>query len=106
VDTFSRKVVGWSIDSSWAATLVTNALGMSIGNRTPGAGTVIHSDSECGRVPVFPRFLTLTAMDAAGCWCQAAPGLPDPHSDRRLLSFSDMSVAWERLVRRPASPTV
>jgi putative transposase len=43
LDTFSRRVVGWSIDSSPTATLVTSALGMAIDNRRP-AGTVIHSD--------------------------------------------------------------
>jgi transposase InsO family protein len=32
LDTFSRRVVGWSIDSSQTAALVTNALGMAIGN--------------------------------------------------------------------------
>ncbi|TSD40553.1 DDE-type integrase/transposase/recombinase [Rhodococcus sp. KBS0724] len=43
-DTFSRRVVGWSIDSSQTATLVTNALGMAISNRGPTPGTLIHSD--------------------------------------------------------------
>lgn len=43
LDVFSRRVVGWSIDSAQNATLVTNALGMAISNRRP-AGTVIHSD--------------------------------------------------------------
>ena len=44
LDTFSRKVVGWAIDSSPNAQLVTNALGMAIETRSPKAGTVIHSD--------------------------------------------------------------
>ena len=43
LDVFSRRVVGWSIDSSPTAALVTNALGMAIGNRDPD-GTIIHSD--------------------------------------------------------------
>jgi putative transposase len=43
LDTFSRRVVGWSIDSTQASTLVTNALGMAISNRNPQQ-TVIHSD--------------------------------------------------------------
>jgi len=43
IDTFSRRVVGWSIDSSPAATLVTSALGMAIGNRRSD-GTIIASD--------------------------------------------------------------
>jgi transposase InsO family protein len=43
LDAFSRRVVGWSIDSSPTSALVTNALGMAIDNRTPTAG-IIHSD--------------------------------------------------------------
>src|SRR3954454_8895830 len=44
LDVFSRKVVGWSIDSQPATTLVTNALGMAIQARRPTGPTVIHSD--------------------------------------------------------------
>ena len=44
LDTFSRRVVGWSIDSSQTAALVTNALSMAIANRDPGLGGIIHSD--------------------------------------------------------------
>jgi transposase InsO family protein len=44
LDTYSRRVVGWSIDSAPTAALVTNALGMAIENRRPEAGAVIHSD--------------------------------------------------------------
>ena len=45
LDTFSRRVVGWSIDSRPTAALVTNALGMAIDGRQPAKGeTVIHSD--------------------------------------------------------------
>ena len=43
LDTFSRRVVGWSIDAPQTATLVTNALGMAISNRQP-AGALIQSD--------------------------------------------------------------
>jgi putative transposase len=42
LDTFSRGVVGWSIDSSATAALVTHALEMAIESRRP-PGTVIHS---------------------------------------------------------------
>jgi putative transposase len=44
LDTFSRRVVGWSIDSSQTAALVTNALGMAIANRDPQRGVIVHSD--------------------------------------------------------------
>jgi putative transposase len=44
LDTYSRRVVGWSIDASPGAALVTNALGMAIDSRQPAPGTLIHSD--------------------------------------------------------------
>jgi len=44
LDTYSRRVVGWSIDSAPTSALVTNALGMAISNRSPSAGGIIHSD--------------------------------------------------------------
>jgi transposase InsO family protein len=43
LDAYSRRVVGWSIDSAQSATLATSALGMAISNRTP-AEAVFHSD--------------------------------------------------------------
>jgi putative transposase len=44
LDAYSRSVVGWSIDSQQAASLVTNALGMAISRRKPKAGGIVHSD--------------------------------------------------------------
>lgn len=44
LDAFSRRVVGWSIDSSQTAALATSALDMAIRNRTASPGVVIHSD--------------------------------------------------------------
>ena len=46
LDTFSRRVVGWSIDASQTSTLVTNALSMASQNRSPerSSGLIIHSD--------------------------------------------------------------
>jgi putative transposase len=55
LDVYWRRVVGWFIDSSPTAALVTNALGMAIQTRTPPAGAIIHSDqggsSPPGRSP-------------------------------------------------------
>ena len=44
LDAHSRRVVGWSIDTHQASSLVTNALSMAVTNRTPPTGAVIHSD--------------------------------------------------------------
>ena len=43
-DVFNRRGLGWSIDNSATSGLVTTALEMTIGNRLPNPGTVIHSD--------------------------------------------------------------
>ena len=42
LDTFSRKIVGWSIDSRQDSTLVVNAPDMAIRNRRPELGGIIH----------------------------------------------------------------
>lgn len=35
LDTYSRRVVGWSIDATQTSALVTNALSMAVSNRAP-----------------------------------------------------------------------
>ncbi|MGN8244935.1 DDE-type integrase/transposase/recombinase [Cellulomonas soli] len=44
IDTYSRRVVGWALDSRQRADLATNALGMAIDSRPPSPGTIIHGD--------------------------------------------------------------
>ena len=44
LDAHSRRVVGWSIDSRQATSLVTSALGMALARRAPGQHAIIHSD--------------------------------------------------------------
>jgi putative transposase len=46
LDAHSRRVVGWSIDSRQATSLVTSALAMAVKNRKPTTGTVVHSDHD------------------------------------------------------------
>jgi transposase InsO family protein len=43
-DTYSRKIVGWSMDSRMEATLVDDALKMAIARRNPSPGLIHHSD--------------------------------------------------------------
>jgi transposase InsO family protein len=43
MDTFSRRIVGWSIDTVQNSNLVINALDMAIKSRTP-ISTVVHAD--------------------------------------------------------------
>ena len=44
MDSFSRKIVGWSIDSSPDTRLVLNALDMAIKSRNPAPGGIVHAD--------------------------------------------------------------
>lgn len=44
LDAFSRRIVGWSIDSRQDTTLVINALDMAVRNRRPGPGGIVHAD--------------------------------------------------------------
>ncbi len=44
IDVFSRRVVGWAIDTAQRADLATNALGMATGSRRPSPGAIIHGD--------------------------------------------------------------
>jgi transposase InsO family protein len=59
LDTYSRRVVGWSIDASPTAALVTNALGMAIDARSSRTATITstkaHGSSKPPRKPGAPR---------------------------------------------------
>src|SRR3974377_245252 len=44
LDTFSRRIVGWSIASAQNPTLGGTALDMAIKNRDPEPGGVVHAD--------------------------------------------------------------
>ena len=44
MDLFSRKIIGWAMDSTIPAELVCRALTMAIGQRQPTAGVLMHSD--------------------------------------------------------------
>jgi putative transposase len=44
MDTCSRRIIGWSIDSIQDAQLVVNALDMAIGQRKVKRGSIVHAD--------------------------------------------------------------
>lgn len=44
MDTCSRRIVGWSIDSVQDAQLVVNALDMALRQRRPKRGSIVHAD--------------------------------------------------------------
>ncbi|WP_405094489.1 IS3 family transposase [Micromonospora sp. NBC_01412] len=103
LDTFSRRVVGWSIDATQTATLVTNALSMAISNRQP-TGTVIHSDHGVqGGFNWLSQHLDHGGLRWGGArsrylWCRlvrGASGRRIGHCDRRCVHRGGRS----RLVR-------
>ncbi len=75
LDLFSRKIVGWAIDTSLATDLVAEALRQTIESRQPnfrGAGLIYHSDRGCqytrDRYPSILRGLEVTVnMSRTGC---------------------------------------
>jgi len=44
LDLYARRVVGWAMDATQAATLPMAALNMVLAQRKPGAGLIFHSD--------------------------------------------------------------
>jgi putative transposase len=44
LDAYSRRIVGWSIDTRQDSTLVVNALDMSIRNQAPQPSGIVHAD--------------------------------------------------------------
>jgi transposase InsO family protein len=44
IDSFSRRVVGWSMHEHMRAELVVEALEMAVSRRRPAAGVIAHSD--------------------------------------------------------------
>jgi transposase InsO family protein len=44
LDVFSRKVVGWKVDETMEAHVVTDALKMAMVRRSPSRGLILHSD--------------------------------------------------------------
>jgi putative transposase len=72
VDLFSRKVVGWAIDTSLATDLVAQALRQAIELRQPGPGLIHHSDRgsqyTSDRYRSILRGLKITvSMSRKGC---------------------------------------
>jgi putative transposase len=47
LDLFSRRVVGWALDTTLSTTLPLQALGMAVGRRRPRPGLLHHSDRGC-----------------------------------------------------------
>ena len=79
LDTFSRRIVGWSAATNKRTPLVLGALEMGLWQRDRAgqerSDLIHHSDSEYVSYRMFPGLLTRTAMDGltgwfedVGCW--------------------------------------
>jgi putative transposase len=97
LDAFSRRVVGWSIDSSQTSNLVVHALGMAIENRQ-AEGVVIHSDH--GTQGFRPIHIVGVHAPSAGLGAGAVDGL-----DRRLLRQRDDGVVLGSDAGRAVEPS-
>jgi len=73
IDLFSRKVVGWAVDSHMRTELVQTALEMAIATREPGPGLVHHTDQGVQYASAAYRELTAIEAEASmsrkgDCW--------------------------------------
>jgi putative transposase len=77
LDVFSRKVVGWKVDETMEAHVVTDAAKMAMARRSPGAGLIMHSDQGSQYASHLYRNLIdehafLRSMSRKGdCWDNA-----------------------------------
>jgi putative transposase len=76
-DLFSRRIVGWSMDSTMTSRLVVDALEMAVGRRLPAAGLVAHSDrgsqyaSEHYQRLLARHGISCSMSRVAQCWDNA-----------------------------------
>jgi len=77
IDLYSRKVVGWSMDSRMKARLVVDSLRIAIWQRKPEKGLIIHTDrgsqysSQEYRKLLSVHGLVGSASRKGGCWDKA-----------------------------------
>jgi transposase InsO family protein len=77
IDLYSRKVIGWSMNSRMKADLVNNALLMAIWQRKPQAGLVWHTDrgsqyaSSSHRAILGQHHITQSMSRKGDCWDNA-----------------------------------
>lgn len=77
IDLFSRMVVGWSVQSTMTADLVTDALKMALARRQPEAGLIFHSDrgsqytSEKFRLACQKAGIVQSMSRKGDCWDNA-----------------------------------
>ncbi len=98
LDTFSRKVVGWSMANHLRADLVLDALNMALYNRCPAPGLIHHSDrgSQYTSVEFGNRLKEAGLLPSAG-------SVGDAYDNSMAESF--VSTLKRELIHRHSWPT-
>jgi putative transposase len=77
VDVFSRRIVGWSMDTTMTSVLVVDALRMGVSRREVSEGLVVHTDrgsqycSEHYRDELAKHEMVCSMSRRANCWDNA-----------------------------------
>lgn len=78
MDLYSRKIVGWSMNTSLSATLVNDAITMAVWRRKPGKGLIWHTDrgsqycSKSHRNILKDHGIIQSMSRRGDCWDNAA----------------------------------
>jgi len=98
LDTFSRKVVGWSMANHLRAELVLDALNMALYNRRPAPGLIHHSDrgSQYTSVEFGKRLKEAGLLPSVG-------SVGDAYDNSMAESF--VSTLKRELIHRHSWPT-
>jgi len=82
IDIFSRKVVGWAMDTRIKGSLVMSALNQAIGREHPQKGLIIHTDR--GAQYTSKRFCSLLHRHG---FCQSMSRKGNPYDNAGMESF-------------------
>jgi transposase InsO family protein len=83
LDAFSRRVIGWALDTHLRASLATAALGMAIAARRPAGGSLIHH-SDRGVQYACCEYMALLAAHAIQ---PSMSRLGNPYDNAKAESF-------------------
>ena len=99
MDLYSRKIIGWAMNSAMPAALVCQALCMALGQRQPGTGLILHSDrgsqyASHDYQALLEQHGILCSMSRKGnCWDNAV-------MERFFLNLK-MERVWQRDYANP-----
>jgi putative transposase len=77
VDLFSRRIVGWSMDTTMTSALVVDAVRMGVGRREVGEGVIVHTDrgsqycSDHSRQELAKYAMVRSMSRRGNCWDNA-----------------------------------